>query len=134
MNGLDDGGRVNRERGRNNFRREANRLRMQNARAIQRAAREERERAEAALERREEYERTLYTIFKDQTVSDLSEIPRIASVIILAVIIGENSVLGDTCALHAANAMFKDIRQIIDNGHVWNDQLGESFQNHHDQR
>ena len=130
----DDQGRQHRENMRDNYQRARNAQRMRTARAVQREAREERERAEAALERREEYDKQLYTIFQDDQVSALSEIPRLGAVISLAVILGERSVLSDTCALNAANELIRDIRENIDPGHVWNDQTGEVFQNHHDNR
>jgi hypothetical protein len=131
---LDDQGRRNRERARDRNRASRNASRMRTARAVAREAREERERAEAALENREEYTKNIYNIFKDQQVADLSDVPRLGSVITLAVMIGERSQISDTCALYAANQLIKDIRESVDPGHVWNDQLGDSFVNHHDQR
>jgi hypothetical protein len=130
----DDQGRHHREYRRDNFRRGRDAQRMRNARALQREAREERERAEAALENRDEYTMVLHTIFKDQMVSDLSEVPRLGAVISLAVIKGERSVLSDTCALTAANALIRDIREMIDPGHVWSNETGDDFVNHHDNR
>jgi hypothetical protein len=130
----DDQGREHRENMRDNYRRGINAQRMRNARALQREAREERERAEAALENRDEYVQVLHTIYKDQVVSDLSEIPRLGAVISLAVIKGERSVLSDTCALTAANALIRDIREMIDPGHVWSNETGDDFVNHHDNR
>lgn len=130
----DDQGREHRENMRDNYRRGINAQRMRNARALQREAREERERADAALENRDEYTMVLHTIYKDQMVSDLSEIPRLGAVISLAVIKGERSVLSDTCALTAANALIRDIREMIDPGHVWSNETGDDFVNHHDNR
>ena len=130
----DDQGRAHRENMRDNYQRGRNAQRMRNARALQREAREERERADAALENRDEYVQVLHTIYKDQMVSDLSEIPRLGAVISLAVIKGERSVLSDTCALTAANALIRDIREIIDPGHVWSNETGDDFVNHHDNR
>ena len=130
----DDQGRHFREHRRDNFQRARNAQRMRTARALQREAREERERAEAALEHREEYEQTLHIVYKDQTVSDLSDVPRLGAVISLAAILGERSVLTDTCALNAANEHIREIREIIDPGHVWNNQTSDSFQNYHDNR
>jgi hypothetical protein len=130
----DDQGRAHRENMRDNYQRGRNAQRMRNARALQREAREERERAEAALENRDEYTMVLHTIYKDQMVSDLSEVPRLGAVISLAVIKGERSVLSDTCALTAANALIRDIREMIDPGHVWSNVTGDDFVNHHDNR
>lgn len=131
---LDDQGRRNRDRARDRNRNARSAQRMRTARAIQREQREEQQRAEAALERREEYTQNIYNLFQDKQVSDLSDVPRLASVITLAVMIGERSLIGDTCALYAANQLIKEIRESVEPGHVWNDQLGDAFINHHDPR
>jgi len=130
----DDQGRRNRENVAARHRRNTNAQRMREARAIQRREREERDRARAALENREENERQIRAEYKDQEVTDLKDLPRLGSVITLAIIIGSRTTLGDTMALNAANLMLREARELFDPEHVWNNQIGNHFQNYHDHR
>lgn len=131
---MDDQGRVNRERARNRGRRDRHNENRREARALAREARENRLNLPAAEEAQDAMERELREEYSDQDVTDLNDSPRLASVILLAVILGQRSALSETCQLHAANRYLRDIREKLENGFEWNDELGDHFQLHHDQR
>ena len=129
----EDQGRRRRELNRDNQRRRRRQARA-DALALQREEREQRLNSPEEIEKQEKMEQLLREEFTDEEVTSLNEIPRLGSIILLAVILGQKSTLSETIPIFAANRHFQEIREKLENSYNWNHENGDHFIQHHDQR